>query len=84
MQRMKRWCAVLAAGIVLLAVVGVARAVHAADLAWPGSELSRHAQAWFAMLTADEAAQAAYTRPATSSTSSETPVTGDVACTAAV
>lgn len=43
----------------LLAMLCVAGAAHAA-IEWPASDLSRHAQAWFAMLKGDEAAARAF------------------------
>ncbi len=56
MRRLERWNAVRTAGAVLLAMLCTAHAARGAGLTWPASDLSGHAQAWFAMLGADEAA----------------------------
>jgi CubicO group peptidase (beta-lactamase class C family) len=55
LQRKQRWSVVSAMGTLLLAALCAIPPVHAAGLVWPGSELSGHARAWFAMLAADEA-----------------------------
>ena len=44
MLRVQTWCAVM----VVLTIASSSVAI--AGLVWPGSEISQHAQAWFAML----------------------------------
>lgn len=52
MRQSRAWWVMLAAVFMFACGAG---AVRAADMEWPGTELSRHAQAWFAMLKSDEA-----------------------------
>lgn len=46
----------LVARILTVTLAGLALTARAADVAWPDTDVSRHAQAWFAMLSGDEAA----------------------------
>ncbi len=57
MSRMKHWLLVVVA--VMLSVSP--NAAHATDgIEWPASHIAQHAQAWFAMLTDNEAAARAF------------------------
>ncbi|MCC6651433.1 MAG: beta-lactamase family protein [Candidatus Eisenbacteria bacterium] len=55
-QAARAWCHV--AGMLLFVVVSASAAPGA--LEWPGTPLAQHARAWFAMLTADDAAARAF------------------------
>ena len=58
MLRVRTWVAAM------VAITLIVASASAAGLVWPGSEISQHAQAWFAMLKGDDAGGAQVLRRA--------------------